>query len=70
MSQNEHSLNEHPSVTWNIRERDSEGGLYNGWSYAGYIMPKIWMTHPYMLHGGRFSPPGRCSFAYNPSPLS
>jgi hypothetical protein len=30
MSQKEHSLNEHPSVTWKIKDLASDGGLYNG----------------------------------------
>jgi len=30
MLQNEHLLNEHPKVTWKIKEFASEGGLYNG----------------------------------------
>jgi hypothetical protein len=30
ISQKEHWLNEHPRVTWNIRDLASEGGLYIG----------------------------------------
>jgi hypothetical protein len=30
ISQKEHSLKEHPSVTWKINDLASEGGLYSG----------------------------------------